>query len=70
LLDLGGLHKGIRAVEGRPTRSVIDPAILVAMWLYATLDGVGYARELAWLCDSENVYRWLYGGVGVNPPHA
>lgn len=66
LLDLGALHEGIRAVEGRPGRPPIDPAILVALWLYATLDGVGSARELARLCDSEDAYRWLRGGVGVN----
>lgn len=65
-LDLGELHKGIRAVEGRPGRPAIDPAILVALWLYATLDGVGSARELARLCEAEDAYRWLCGGVGVN----
>jgi hypothetical protein len=27
---------------------------------------VGSARELARLCDSEDAYRWLCGGVGVN----
>lgn len=65
-LDLAELHKSIRAVEGRPGRPPIDPAILVALWLYATLDGVGSARELARLCDSEDAYRWLCGSVGVN----
>jgi len=65
-LDLDELHKGIRAVEGRPGRPPIDPALLVALWLYATLDSVGSARELARLCDSEDAYRWLCGGVGVN----
>lgn len=65
-LDLAELHQSIRAVEGRPGRPPIDPAILVALWLYATLDGVGSARELARLCDSEDAYRWLCGGVGVN----
>lgn len=65
-LDLSALHRGIRAVEGRPGRPPIDPAILVALWLYATLDGVGSARELARLCEAEDAYRWLCGGVGVN----
>jgi transposase len=65
-LDLAYLHKSIRAVEGRPGRAPIDPAILVGLWLYATLEGVGSARELARLCDSEDAYRWLCGGVGVN----
>jgi len=65
-LDLGALQADIRAVEGAPGRPPIDPAILVALWLYATLDGVGSARELDRLCHSEDAYRWLCGGVGVN----
>lgn len=65
-LDLAALHQGIRAVEGRPGRPPIDPAILVALWLYATLDGVGSARELQRLCETEDAYRWLCGGVGIN----
>ena len=65
-LDLDALHADIRAVEGAPGRPPIDPAILVALWLYATLDGVGSARELDRLCHSEDAYRWLCGGVGVN----
>lgn len=38
----------------------------MALWLYATLDGVGSARELARLCEAEDACRWLCGGVGVN----
>jgi len=65
-LDLQGLYAQIRAVEGSVGRAPIDPAILMSLWLYATLDGVGSARELDRLCDSEDAYRWLCGGVGVN----
>jgi hypothetical protein len=36
------------------------------LWLYATLEGVGSARALAWLCSNHNAFRWLAGGVGVN----
>jgi transposase len=64
-LPLAYLHKSIRAAEGRPGRPPIDPAILVALWLQATLDGVGSARELARLCDSEDADRRLCGGVEV-----
>lgn len=38
----------------------------MALWLYATLDGVGAARGLARLCEHHAVYRWLCGGVPVN----
>ena len=65
-LDLQALYAQIRAVEGSVGRAPIDPAILMSLWLYATLDGVGSARELDRLCDSDDAYRWLCGGVGVN----
>ncbi len=65
-LDLQARYARIRAVEGRVGRAPIDPAILMSLWLYATLDGVGSARELDRLCDSDDAYRWLCGGVGVN----
>jgi len=65
-LDLGALYEPIRAVEGRAGRDAIDPRILLALWLYATLDGVGSARELARLCEQHLAYRWLCGGVSVN----
>ena len=64
--DLQALYAQIRAVEGGVGRAPIDPAILMSLWLYATLDGVGSARELDRLCDSDDAYRWLCGGVGVN----
>jgi len=65
-LDLRALYGQIKAVEGHVGRSPIDPAILMGLWLYATLDGVGSARELARLCEAEDAYRWLCGGVSVN----
>jgi hypothetical protein len=38
----------------------------LALWLYATLEGVGSARALDWLCCHHNAFRWLAGGVSVN----
>jgi len=65
-LDLEPLYTRIRATEGEPGRPPIDPAILTALWLYATLEGVGSARALDRLCGEHDAYRWLCGGVGVN----
>src|SRR5918992_2962959 len=65
-LDLSALYAAIKAREGRAGRPPIDPRILVALWLYATIDGVGAARELDRLCVSHDAYRWLRGGVSVN----
>ena len=65
-LDLREFYAPIRAVEGHVGHPAIDPAILLALWLYATLEGVGSARAVARLCDAHDAYRWLCGGVGVN----
>lgn len=65
-LDLGPLYARIRASEDRAGRPAIDPKILVSLWLYATVDGVGSARVLARLCTEHVAYRWLCGGVSVN----
>jgi transposase len=65
-LDLTPLYAQIRAVEGGPGRPATDPRILTAVWLYATLEGVGSARALAELCQVHNAFRWLAGGVAVN----
>jgi transposase len=65
-LDLTCLYDSIRAVEGHAGRDPIDPRILMALWLYATLDGVGAARELDRLCEAHVAYQWICGGVSVN----
>ena len=65
-LDLQPLADAIRSREGGPGRAAIDPRLCVALWLYATLEGVGSARALAWLCSHHNAFRWLCGGVSVN----
>jgi transposase len=65
-LRLDGWLKGIKAVEGNVGRDATDPRLLVALWVYATLEGVGSARELARLCEKHLAYQWLCGGVTVN----
>src|SRR5215471_8251552 len=65
-LDLAPLYDSIRSRVGGPGHPAIDPRIGVAVWLYATLEGVGSARALAWLCQNHNAFRWLTGGVSVN----
>jgi transposase len=65
-LDLSELEDAIKAREGMPGHPAITPRLLLAVWLYATSDGVGSARALARLCESHDAYRWLMGGVSVN----
>ena len=65
-LDLSSLYNLIKSVEGNPGRPPIDPKILMALWLYATIDGVGSARQLDELCRSHSAYQWICGDVSVN----
>jgi transposase len=65
-LDLGASYALIKAREGEAGRPPADPALLLSLWLYATLEGIGSARELDRLCLSDIAYRWLCGGVPVN----
>jgi transposase len=65
-LDLSGLYKEVQTTVRSSGRPAIDPALLLALWLYGTVDGVGSARLLDRLCERDAPYRWLCGGVGVN----
>ena len=65
-LDLSALEQAVRARTHGPGQSAASPRLLMALWLYATSQGVGSARALARLCGSHDAYRWLRGGVSVN----
>jgi len=65
-LDLSAFYKEIQAVQGGVGRDAVDPRILLALWLYATVEGVGSARRLAELCTRDFAYLWICGEVTVN----
>ena len=65
-LDLQALYDSIKSREGEPGRPPPDPAVLLALWLYATIEGVGSARQLERLAQRDLAYRWIAGGVPLN----
>jgi transposase len=65
-LDLSGFYERIRSRVGTAGRPPGDPKVFVALWLYATMDGVGSAREVERMCGEHNAYRWICGGLAVN----
>jgi transposase len=65
-LDLSRFHEPIKARDGQPGRDATDPQLLVALWLYGCIRGIGSARELARRCHDSAAFRWLCGGVSVN----
>lgn len=64
-LDLSALLRSIRSVPGHAGAPAIDPRILLALWLQATIQGVGSSRALEALCQEHLAYQWLCGGVSV-----
>jgi len=65
-LDLRRFYGSIQAVLDGPGRPATDPQVLLALWVLATIQGVGSARQLARLCEEHDAYRWLRGGVPIN----
>ena len=53
-------------MRGVPGRHAVDPKILLALWMFATIEGVSSARHLARLCQRDLPYMWICGDVGVN----
>lgn len=64
--DLTAWLQEVKAVEGKTGRNTTDPRLLLALWVYATVKGVGSARELDRLCTRHIDYQWLCGGVSMN----
>lgn len=65
-LDLSVLYDRVRTTTTSSGRAAIDPAVLMSLWLYATVEGIGSARLLDRKCRSDAAYRWLAGGVSLN----
>jgi len=40
--------------------------VLLGLWLYATSEGVDSARHVARLCERDDAYRWICGGLTPN----
>lgn len=65
-VDLSDLEAAVKSREGGAGTPQTSLHLLLALWLYAMTRGVGSARELARLCQTEAAFRWLCGGVSVN----
>ena len=65
-LDVTPLLADVRSTEHHAGNPAIDPHVLIALWLLATIQGVGSAREIERRCSEHMAYRWLCGDVPVN----
>jgi transposase len=65
-LDVSQFEAAIKARQGVVGRDTTDPRLLIGLWLYACIRGIGSARELARRCGESAPFLWLCGGVTVN----
>jgi transposase len=65
-LDLSKLLLKIESTYGCVGRPATDPHILLALWLYATIEGIGQGRVIERYCSEHNAFKWICGGVDVN----
>lgn len=64
-VDLSKSIRTIKSIEGAAGRPAIDPKILVALWLYATVEGIGSAYVVAQYTKEHLAFQWICGGVPV-----
>jgi transposase len=66
-LDLQKFYDSIASVEGEAGRSAFDPQMLISVWVYAYKCGIGSAREVSRLCETDPAFQWLTGFQSINP---
>lgn len=65
-LDLSDFYAKIEVSATQAGRPAIAPEVLLALWLLATIEGIGSAREIDRRTERDIAYRWICGGVDVN----
>ena len=65
-MDLAELYDRIKARDDVAGRPATDPQVVLAVWLYATMEAIGSARAIDRLCQQHTAYRWLCGGAPIN----
>lgn len=64
-LDLSAFLVDARSVQGRAGRPTHSPRMMLTLWTYAISQGVGSAREIERLVQSDRAYQWIVGDVAV-----
>lgn len=65
-LDLSKFLINMDSVEGGAGRPSIDPRVLLSLWLYATIEGIGQGRVIERYCLEHNAFKWICGGLNIS----
>ena len=65
-LDLSIILGKIQSVQNNSGRPATDPKILLCIWLFATIKGIGSSRVIEEYCKEHDAFKWICGGVKMN----
>ena len=65
-MDLSIISNKIQSTLHSPERPAIDPKIMLTLWIYALIEGIGSARVIDRYCSEHLAFKWICGGVSVN----
>lgn len=66
-LDLAPFLACAKSTEGVAGRPILSPRMMLVLWLYAIIDGVGSAMAIERLTTAHIAYRWIVGDL--RPSH-
>jgi transposase len=64
--DLSLFYGRVDAIEGVAGRGARDPRLLLSLWIYAYMEGIPSAREIARQCSFNPAFQWLTGATTVS----
>lgn len=68
-VDLAELYEPTTPEIAGPGQPPPGARMLLALWLYACIEGVGSARQLEHLSEVHHGFRWLRGGAPLSSDH-
>jgi transposase len=64
--DLSAFSAYVSSAVGDAGRPLLSPRMMLTLWLFAITEGIGSARKIARLTQSETAFRWIVGDLHVS----
>ena len=64
-VDLAKFLTRVKSVAGKRGRTTVSARMKLTLWLYAVSRGIGSAREIAALTESDDGFRWIVGNLEI-----
>lgn len=65
-LNLVLFGEGGKAIDGQAGRCIKSPRMMLTLWMYAISRGIGSAREIARMIQTDSAFCWIVGDVEVS----